>query len=196
MGLKNGSALDLPQMATPGTPIAARQLLYFKSDGKLYTKDSAAVETLLGPTAASTMPRMRAQKTATWTLVTNGWNLVTGWTSQYDTSSAFDGTYYTVPSDGVYFLSASSGEIVAGAGAGRRVLNIEIGGSGVGPGTGTIIIGTESIPGTPQVDLACATDYQLTTSQQVRICIYDTAGTNQSVTAGNRPSVFTVRRVA
>jgi hypothetical protein len=45
-----GTALDLPQITTVLlSPAASRQLLYIKADGKLYTKNSAAVETLLGP---------------------------------------------------------------------------------------------------------------------------------------------------
>ena len=45
MGIQLSSALDIPQVATPSTnPAASRQLLYVKSDGKVYTKNSAGVE--------------------------------------------------------------------------------------------------------------------------------------------------------
>ena len=47
-----GSAFDLAHLTTPSaTPAANRALLYFKSDGKLYAKSSAGVETLIGPSA-------------------------------------------------------------------------------------------------------------------------------------------------
>jgi hypothetical protein len=139
-------------------------------------------------------PRMRATKTANWTTPLATWNLVTGWTTAYDTYAGFDGTYYTVPVDGTYFVSAASGEIATNS-AGRRVLNIEIGGSGVNPGVGTIIIGAESMSATSPVNLTAATDVYLTAGQQVRVCLFNSAAVNQTVSGSLRPSVFTIRKV-
>jgi len=36
-----GGAIDMPQQNDPGTPVAGRQMLYFKSDGFLYSKNPA-----------------------------------------------------------------------------------------------------------------------------------------------------------
>src|SRR6478752_1754799 len=44
MAIPLGSGLDFPQMATPSTPSAGRSLVYVKSDGKIYTKNSAGAE--------------------------------------------------------------------------------------------------------------------------------------------------------
>jgi hypothetical protein len=50
MGKQNGSVFDIPQVATPtANPAASRQLLYVKADGKVYTKNSAGTEVLVGP---------------------------------------------------------------------------------------------------------------------------------------------------
>ena len=54
MGVQFGSALDLPQMGTPAaTPAAGRQLLYVKSDGKVYSKNSSGAEVLIAPGSAA-----------------------------------------------------------------------------------------------------------------------------------------------
>lgn len=53
MGKQLGSALDLPQIATPATPAASRNMLYVKSDSKVYVKDSGGTESLVGPVPAS-----------------------------------------------------------------------------------------------------------------------------------------------
>lgn len=46
MGKRFGSALELKELATPsGNPPSGSRLLYVKSDGKLYRKDSSGVET-------------------------------------------------------------------------------------------------------------------------------------------------------
>ena len=50
VGKPVGSSLALTQIATPsGNPAAGSSLLYVKSDGKVYTKNSAGVEVLAGP---------------------------------------------------------------------------------------------------------------------------------------------------
>jgi len=65
VGKQLGSTLDLPQVATPSaSPAAARQLLYAKSDGKVYTKNPAGTESLIGPSGEYTATAVAG--TATW----------------------------------------------------------------------------------------------------------------------------------
>ena len=53
MGQQFNTALDIAHMATPANPVANRALLYVKTDGKVYAKDSAGAEALIGPSAAA-----------------------------------------------------------------------------------------------------------------------------------------------
>jgi hypothetical protein len=56
MGKPIGSALEMKQIATPGTsPPANNLLLYVKADGKVYSKDSTGVETMVGPAPKTTV---------------------------------------------------------------------------------------------------------------------------------------------
>lgn len=48
MGKRIGSALELAQIATPANPAAGATAIYVKSDGNLYKKSSAGVETAIG----------------------------------------------------------------------------------------------------------------------------------------------------
>lgn len=52
MGLLQAVALRVRQLASPAAPAAGSNLLYPKSDDKWYTKNSAGVETLVGPSGA------------------------------------------------------------------------------------------------------------------------------------------------
>ncbi len=54
MGRSFGSAIELKPHATPANPPSGSVLLYFKTDGKLYKKTSAGVETEIGVTQAHT----------------------------------------------------------------------------------------------------------------------------------------------
>ena len=85
MGIPVGSTIDLMQIATPASsPAAGKQLLYVKSDGKVYTKTSAGVESLVGPDSTAglgavdltTAQSVGGQKTFTSSpIITNSLNI-------------------------------------------------------------------------------------------------------------------------
>lgn len=63
--MAHGKALDLRQMATPANPPSGSLLLYAKSDGKVYTKDSAGVEAAISGGGGSTVVPVQAADPAT-----------------------------------------------------------------------------------------------------------------------------------
>jgi hypothetical protein len=66
------SAIDLAQMAPSRSPAAGRNLLYPKSDGKWYSKDSSGVETLVGALSQATETVSGQMEIATQAEITTG----------------------------------------------------------------------------------------------------------------------------
>jgi len=64
VGKSFANALELKQLATPANPPSGSVLLYFKSDGLLYRKDSSGSETAVGAGASSAPSNMVTTDTA------------------------------------------------------------------------------------------------------------------------------------
>lgn len=56
MGKRIGSALELAQIATPGTPASGSTAVYVKSDGYLYTQSSGGSESKIWGAIEQTVP--------------------------------------------------------------------------------------------------------------------------------------------
>lgn len=107
-------AITMTQIATPSSPGASKDKMYFKSDDKLYGLNSAGTEVLIGPSAGGTGPRSDVKVDggngygSTNTVIRRYSNIVTNLGTDITyADSATLGASFTINTTGVYSMGTN-----------------------------------------------------------------------------------------